>query len=216
MASIQQGSWESLTAGVFESVQRAANAIDGLAGVGLAPGALGAVMSDRTAERHFGPANARQELGAGGTFGANVNRVAASLSPMAALGTPGAGLVATGPLAAALVGAGLGSRSGLEHALAQLGVALDQAREVARRVKNGAVLVSVPVDGGTQSESCSAPIRGDSSMTLQLHLTRPLSNTTVVTRPRAPAGEQRARYEPVVESPEPARGSRVGANKLGS
>lgn len=194
MALMQQGTGGNLTAGVFESVQHAANAIDGLSDVGLAPHALGAVMSDRTAERHFGPANVRQELGAAGTFGAKVNRVAASLSPMAALGTPGAGLVATGPLAAALVGAGLGSRYGLEHALAQLGVELDEAREVARRVKNGAVLVSVPAEDASAPARFAAPMQNDSSMIFQLHLTRPLSNTTVVTRPRAPVVSARARY----------------------
>lgn len=215
MASMQQGAGESLTAGVFESVQHAANAIDGLCNVGLAPAALGAVMSDRTAERHFGPANARKELGASGTFGANVNRVAASLSPMAALGTPGAGLVATGPLAAALVGAGLGSRAGLEHALAHLGVTLDEAREVARRVKNGAVLVSVPAEGARAPARFVVPMQSDSSMTLQLHLNRPLANTTVVTRPRAPAVNERVRHEPESEPPEAARASRNGA-KLGS
>jgi hypothetical protein len=211
MASMQQGTGGNLTTGVFESVQHAANAIDGLLNVGLAPDVLGAVMSDRTAERHFGPANGRQELGAAGTFGANVNRVAASLIPMAALGTPGAGLVATGPLAAALVGAGLGSRCGLEHALAQLGVKLDEAREVARRVKNGAVLVSVPAEDGAGPARFDAPMQSDSSMTFQLHLKRPLSNTTVVTRPRAPAISERARYEPVVETSDADGGGRAGA-----
>ena len=210
MASMQQGTGGNLTAGVFDSVQHAANAIDGLSNVGLPPDALGAVMSDRTAERHFGPANVRQELGDAGTFGANVNRVVASLSPMAALGTPGAGLVATGPLAAALVGAGLGSRHGLEHALAQLGVELDEAREVARRVKNGAVLVSVPAEDPGAPVRFAAPMQGDSSMTFQLHLTRPLSNTTVVTRPRAPVVPERARYGHIVNRSD-ADGGRAGA-----
>lgn len=211
MASMQQGTGGNLTTGVFGSVQHAANAIDGLLNVGLAPEALGAVMSDRTAERHFGPANVRQELGAAGTFGANVNRVVASMSPMAALGTPGAGLVATGPLAAALVGAGLGSRSGLEHALAQLGVKPDQAREVARRVKNGAVLVSMPAEDVAAPARFAAPMQRDSSMTLQLHLKRPLSSTTVVTAPRAPAVAQRARYEPVLDMSEAEGAGRAGA-----
>lgn len=210
MASMQQGTGGNLTTGVFESVQHAANAIDGLMNVGLAPDGLGAVMSDRTAERHFGPANVRQELGAAGTFGANVNRVAASLSPMAALGTPGAGLVATGPLAAALVGAGLGSRFGLEHALAQLGVKPDEAREAARRVKNGAVLVSVPAEDAAAPARFVAPMQSDSSMTFQLHLKRPLSNTSVVTRPRAPVVSERARYQPV-ETPDADGGGRAGA-----
>ena len=193
MASTQQSTGGSLMAGVFASVQHAAHAIDGLLATGADQAKLGVLMSDRTAQRHFEPPNVRNELGSASAFSADVNRIAAALSPMAALGTAGSGLVAAGPLAASLVAAGLGSRAGLERALLALDIAPDQARDVARRVKNGSVLVGVLMEESDTAERLTTLMLNETSLPLELHLNRPLTYATLVTRPQAPA--ERLRHE---------------------
>jgi len=200
--------------GLFDSVPQAAEALDALLGAGLAEAALGVMMSDRAVERHFGPPEVRGDTGATSVLSGNAHRVAARLRPMAGLGTPGAGLVATGPLASALVSAGLGSRGGLEQALAELGAAAD-APEVARRVKNGAVLISTPLEhaGTAQSEPM---LQTRSSMFWRLRLGRPSAPPAVITSPGAPAPDRDARYRPAIESPDGAAGSRTGASRSGS
>jgi hypothetical protein len=177
---------------------------------------LGVLMSDRTAQRHFEPPNVRNELGSASAFSADVNRLAAALSPMAALGTPGSGLVAAGPLAASLVAAGLGSRAGLERALRALDIAPDRAQDVARRVKNGSVLVSVLMEDSDRAEQLASLMQSETSIPLELHVNRPLTNSTLVTRPQAPAAEQRPRYEPALETEDEATGSQIGASKSGA
>lgn len=213
MAPKQQSSVATLMGGVFEAIQHAATVVDRVLDAGLESSRLGMLMSDRTAERHFGPPNARNELGAAGTYSVHVNRLALNLKPMAALGTPGSGLVAAGPLAAALVSAGLGSSSGLEAALTELG--LDQARagDIARRVKNGAVVVAVQ-PGSSELASRLAPLLAhEGAVSFELPLEHPLVATAVVTRPQAPPGAQRARYDLVVEPDDDGSRAPLGARK---
>jgi hypothetical protein len=212
----QAASAEALVLGVFEAVQQAASVVDRLLDAGLEHALLSLLLSDRTAERHLGPPDVRNALGATGTYSANFNQLAVNLSPMAALGTPGSGMVATGPLPAALVTAGLGSIHGLEQALSALGVEPDTAREVARRVKNGAALVGVRVTEAPAAERWASLIRHESVLSVQLQVNRPTAHAAVVTRPIAPVGDQRARYEPLIETAEEARGSTQGANRSGS
>lgn len=198
-ASTPQGTGESLLAGVFESVQHAAEVIDGLLQAGFDQSRIGVLTSDRTAERDFGPPNIRRELGSASPFSPDVSRLAMGLKPIAALGTPGTGLVATGPLAAMLVAVGLASSTGLEHALEKLDITDLDAREAARRVKNGAVLVSAPALDPDGLARAAEVMRGLASMALQLHLDQPLPSTGVMAEPEASAAEQRARYAPVIE-----------------
>jgi hypothetical protein len=214
LASLKQGTGQSLMVGLFESVQRASGALDGLVAAGLDETAVGLMMSDRAAERAFGPPEARDAVGATSAFSNLTHRLAARLRPMAALGTPGAGLVATGPLAAALVSGGLGARSGLEQALGELGASADAA-EAARRVKNGAVLVSTPPAEGGAAQA-EPVLQSQSSMFWQLQLERPLATPALITAPAAAAGEQRARYEPLLETPDEATGSASGASRSGT
>jgi hypothetical protein len=206
---------QRLTVGVFDSVVQAATVIDRLIDGGVPRAVIGMLLSDRTAERHFSPPDARRELGAEGTYSQQVNQLARSCRPIAALGTPGAGLVGVGPLPAALVSAGLGSLRGLEPALMQLGVDREDADEVARRVKNGAVLLSSSSEGSTAAQRSTPLIEHEASLAIQLDLGLP-GATAVIARPEAPIGEQRGRYEPLIESQDEAQGSTLGANRSGS
>jgi hypothetical protein len=217
VAATREISGGHLSVGLFQSIQQAATLVDRLLDAGLDLEELSMLMSDRTAERHLGPPNVRNERGSLGTYSAHFNQLAASLSPMAALGTPGSGLVAAGALPAALVAAGLGSRAGLEEGLSQLGIAAEEAGEIARRVKNGAVLVGARLEQDAQKVArVAALLEHESSIAFDIQVDRPLSNPAVVTRPRAPVGDQRARYEPVIETQDEATGSSVGANNVES
>jgi hypothetical protein len=197
--------------GVFESVQHTVNAVAALLEQGYEQGRFGFLMSDRAAERHFGPLNAHQDLGPPTGGRTSLQRLAAGLRPVAPLGTTGAGLVATGPLAALLVAAGLGCGAGLDRAFQVLGLSAEAARDLTRRVKNGALLLSMPaLSPGNPSAVTASSVQH--AMCFLLHLDRPFSNPAVVTRPRAPAGDQRARYAPIPGIEEATRAARTGAH----
>ncbi len=167
-ATSKHGSHMDLFVGVFDTVQETASAVDRLVGAGFDQLALGLLMSDRTAQRHFGPPGPRNPLGVAG-HGANVSRLSHRLKPVAALGTPGAGLVAAGPIEGVLVAAGLGTRAGLEAALQTLGTDEASARDVVRRVRNGAALVSAPLGAlGTEVRPAEL-LQGSKAAALELH-----------------------------------------------
>jgi hypothetical protein len=186
--------------------------IDDLLERGVAPSNLGLLMTDRTAERALGRPEARDSRGAISAFSGGVHAIVADMKPLAALATAGAGLVATGPLAAALISAGLGSRGGFAQALQELGITRDAA-EIAHGVTNGAVLVSV-----TQQSDADVPeaLAKGSELFWRLPLHAPLTRSAVVTAPLAPVADRSARYRPVIESPDEARRSTTGATKHGT
>ena len=200
MATMQQNSTTSrhrsnldLFVGVFDTVQATASAVDRLVDAGFDQQALGLLMSDRTAQRHFGPPSPRNPLGVAG-HGANVSRLSYRLKPVAALGTPGAGLVAAGPIEGVLVAAGLGTRAGLEVALKTLGTDEEAARDVARRVKNGAALVSVPVGFNGKAVRPEELLQGSKAAALELHLEGLPEQPPQLLRSQSPAGREDPRY----------------------
>jgi hypothetical protein len=197
---------------LLDSVQRAAPLLDALIAQGHPRSELGILMTDRAAERAFGRAEVRDSTGAGSVFSGDVHALAAELKPLAPLGTVGAGLVATGPLAALVVSAGIGSRAGLEQALDELGLTADGA-DVARRVSQGAVLVSASAPSDSEVQQTLAT---QSARFWRVPLTVPLTRSAVVSEPLAPAPDRSARYRPVIESPDEARRSSIGATKRGT
>jgi hypothetical protein len=210
--AISEAASSEVILGLLESVQGAAAALDALIAAGCRSSELGMLMTDRTAERAFGRAEVRDSSGAVSVFSGHVHSLAADLKPLAPLGTVGSGLVAAGPLAALLVSAGLGSQRGLEQALEELGVTADAA-DAARRVLQGAVLVSAPIGDGSEVQQTLAT---ESALFWRVPLTAPLTRSAVVTEPLAPAPDRSARYRPVIESPDEARRSSVGATKHGT
>jgi len=198
--------------GLFGSVQLGAAAIDALLASGKARDGIGWLMTDRAAERALGRPEVRDRAGAVATFSGAVQAIAAELRPLTPLATRGAGLLATSPLGSLLVSAGLGSRGGLEEALQELGLAGD-SREVGRRINNGAVLISVAPG---EREPAVQAFTEQSLLFWRVPVTRAPSRSAVVTEPLAPAPGRDARYRPVIESPDEAMRSSVGASKHGS
>lgn len=189
----QRGSTLDLLVGVFDTVQETASAVDRLIDAGVDQQALGLLMSDRTAQRHFGPPSPRNPLGVAG-HGANVSRLSYRLKPVAALGTPGAGLVAAGPIEGVLIAAGLGTRAGLELALKTLGTDDESARDVVRRVKNGATLVSAPVGApGTEVQPAEL-LQGPKAGALELHTEGLPERRPQLLRSRVPAVREDTLY----------------------
>ena len=210
--AISEAQPSGMILGLFESVQHAATTLDALLAAGSSPSDLGWLMTDRAAERAFGRPEVRDSVGVTSVFSGAVHSLASELKPIAPLGAPGAGLLAAGPLAPLLVSAGLGSGGGFEQALQELGLTGDAA-EAAQRVTRGAVLVSAPAPNGVELPQALAT---ESLLFWRVPLTAPLTRSAVVDEPLAPVPDRSARYRPVIESPDEARRSSVGATKHGS
>ena len=119
--------------------------------------------------------------------------------------------MATGPLAAFFV-SGLAARGGIERALEELGLARD-ATEVGQRLLQGAVLVSAPAAGAADAQGALAT---ETVLLWRVPLATPLTRSAVVTEPLATTPDRSARYRPVIESPDEANRSSVGASKHGT
>jgi hypothetical protein len=177
---------QRLTVGVFDAVVQAGTVVDRLLDAGLPRTTLGMLMSDRTAERHFAP-NARRAQAAHGAYSPHFLQLARSLAPVAGLGMPGLGLLGVGSLPAALVSAGVGSSRGLQQALVELGVHAERAEEVARRVKDGAVLLSAASEGSTDARRSTPLLQQEAALSVQLDLSASSLAPAVITPARGPA-----------------------------
>jgi hypothetical protein len=127
-------------AAIFEEPGAAIEAVEVLVRLGLDLGAVGLVMSGRTAERHFS-VRWRTKPKPAVRLSATLRDAARRLHPLAPASTPGGGVVGMGPVTSKLARAGLGSACGLAEALERLGLAPGDARAVAHAVSNGSVLV---------------------------------------------------------------------------
>lgn len=206
---------QTLVFGVFEPVQRGMEAIDRLVDAGFDVSRVGGLMSDRTAERHFSLFDVHEHAGSFAPLGANVSRFSQTLKPIAALGEPGSGLVGTGPLVAVLTGAGLGTRGGIEDALEALGVAPETASEIRTGLLGGSMIVGVVAER-ERVGAAEAALRGGARL-LRAWLTHPVPEAgTLIETPEAPAGEQRARYEPRLDWGQDATGQKTASTKFRS
>jgi hypothetical protein len=131
----------TVAAAVFADYQRAIAALNRLVTVADAEH-LSLVMADREAERHFSAA-ARTKIGVPLPLDEAAQPVVQGLRPLAALGTRGTGLVASGPMVSILVGAGVGAGLGLRRGLSGLGVEPERVEQVFAKVRNGALILAV-------------------------------------------------------------------------
>jgi hypothetical protein len=169
----------SLIVGVFDSVPVAASIVDRLLAASLQPAALSLLGSDQTAERLRAPSPPKASAGA--TPGAGLARIAINLSPLAPLGAPASGLVATGLLKAALVTSGIGSGRGFAHALTGLGIQPDAATEIVQRVAQGALVVAARVDNlDPTAQRAAALLEHEAALCVRLQIAQTPTGTRVV------------------------------------
>jgi hypothetical protein len=135
---------------LFRDRESAERAYQSMSARGYSRDDINVMMSDETRKRHF--AGDKSELGSkaaegagvgaavGGTLGAVIGAMAAA----GAIALPGIGLIALGPLAAGLIGAGAGGvTGGLVGALVGSGIPEDRARRYEAGIKQGGILMGV-------------------------------------------------------------------------
>jgi hypothetical protein len=143
----------SMVTGMFRDRDSAERAYQAMSGRGYTRDDINVMMSEEARKRHFADDDARKtELGSkaaegagvgaavGGTLGAVVGVAAA----VGAIALPGIGLIALGPVAAGLAGAGAGGvTGGLVGALVGSGIPEDRAKLYESGLKQGNILMGV-------------------------------------------------------------------------
>lgn len=144
---------QTITA-LFDTYQRAADAVHALEGAGVPHDAI-SILSNDTAERDrlgAAPVNSETSAGTGTGIGASLGTVigggAGLLAGLGLLAVPGLGpVVAAGWLLSTLVGAGVGAAAGgLVGVLTDAGVSHSDAHAYAEGIRRGGTLVTVRTD----------------------------------------------------------------------
>jgi hypothetical protein len=144
---------QSIVLGVFPNVARAEAAFRALRPAGVDRDDVSVVTRQDLASSDLVDAERREpggsSAGVGMATGAALGGAGGLLAGLGLLAVPGVGpVLAAGPIAAALAGAGLGAVGGaLIGALVDLGVPEDQAPQLAEAVGRGGVLLATRVDG---------------------------------------------------------------------
>jgi hypothetical protein len=140
--------------GVFRNTQQVERAYETAVARGYVIGDVNVVMSEETRHRLYAePSPVTSEIGKKSAEGAELGgptggRVGIAISIVAAVGAalvlPGLGLVAAGPIAVALAGAGAaGLAAALISALADWGLPEERLREYERAIGDGGILMGV-------------------------------------------------------------------------
>jgi hypothetical protein len=133
----------------FNSQPDASRAVDALIAAGFAPERISMLVAEDARGQHFrvqqGNKAAEGAVG-GGVLGGTLGALVAALAAIGIIATPGVGLVAAGPLLAALAGAGTGGvAGGLVGGLVGLGVPEHAAKVMEEQVSRGGILIAVDV-----------------------------------------------------------------------
>jgi len=127
-----------------------------LRGIGFEPERLSMLMSEDAHGKHFrmteGSRVAEGTIG-GGIAGGALGALVAGLVAVGVIALPGVGLVAAGPIVAALAGAGAGGVSGgLIGGLVGMGVPEHEAKVLGEKVTRGGILMAVEVNSSREEE----------------------------------------------------------------
>ena len=137
----------TLVSGLFRSRADAERGVEDLIHYGWSRDDISLLMSDATRGREFGLAmatKAPEGAATGATIGGVIGAVAAGLVALGILAVPGLGLVAAGPIVAALAGLGAGAAAGgLTGALIGLGIPEHEAKFYNEEIERGGILVGV-------------------------------------------------------------------------
>lgn len=142
----------SMVTAMFRDRDSAERAYQAMSARGYSRDDINVLMSDETRKRYFADDRQDTELGTkaaegagvgaavGGTLGAVVGVAAA----VGAIALPGIGLVALGPVAAGLAGAGAGGvTGGLVGALVGSGIPEERAKQYESGIKQGGIVMGV-------------------------------------------------------------------------
>ena len=134
---------------VYSDRNAAEAAVNRLIQTQVSPEDISILMSDGTQGRDFSvESNSKAPEGAatGAAVGGTLGAIAAGLVAVGVVAAPGIGLVAAGPVIAALSGAGAGGAAGgLVGALVGAGIPEHEAKVNAERLEHGDILVGVQV-----------------------------------------------------------------------
>ncbi len=136
-------------AAVFSSRPEADRAVEDLVNAGFSRSAISLLVAESSRGQHFrvveGDKAAEGALG-GSVVGGTLGAVAAGLVAVGIIVAPGVGLVAAGPLLAALAGLGAGAAAGgLVGGLVGLGIPEHHAKVMDSQVTRGGILLAVDV-----------------------------------------------------------------------
>ncbi|WP_075097795.1 general stress protein [Sandaracinus amylolyticus] len=162
-----------VVSGVFSTRREAQHAVDRLVDAGFRREDVSVLMSDVTRARELDgappiitpPSNrAAEGATAGGTIGGTLGAVVGGLAAVGSIAIPGIGMVAAGPMVAALAGAGAGGAAGgLIGALVGLGVSENEATDIRDRIREGRIVVTVEC-ARDRAARAIAILRGEGSI----------------------------------------------------
>ena len=136
-----------LVTALFENRASAESAVDQLIDAGYSREDISLLMSDATRGREFAvTADSKAPEGAatGAAVGGVLGAIAAGLIAVGVIALPGVGLVAAGPIIAALAGAGAGGAAGgLIGALIGAGIPEHEAKFFSDKIAEGGILLGV-------------------------------------------------------------------------
>ena len=136
-----------IVSAVFDDRATAQAGVEGLLAAGFGQADISVLMSDTTQGREFGVKvsnKAPEGATAGATVGGVLGAIAMTLVALGIVVIPGVVLVGTGPILAALAGAGAGGAAGgLIGALVGMGVPEHEAKMMSEHVVRGGILVGV-------------------------------------------------------------------------
>ena len=145
----------NLITGLFDNEAAAENAVSQLHQQGYGQNEINIIMRDRTAAAdmaHDTGSRTMEGVGQGAAIGGTVGAVLAGLLAIGSVTIPGVGLLAAGPLAAALAGAGAGGLAGgLLGGLVHAGVPDDVAPYYERGLTAGGIVVAVAARAGDEA-----------------------------------------------------------------
>jgi hypothetical protein len=142
-----------MVTGLFKDRESVERAYQSVARRGYDTGEINVLMSDTTRTRYFsGDRQSDAELGSkaaeGGELGGPIGGTIGTLIPVivaaGVLALPGLGLIAIGPLAVALAGAGAaGLTLGLIAALSDWGIPEERAQQYEAGIREGGILMGI-------------------------------------------------------------------------
>ncbi len=137
--------------GMFRDRDSAERAYNSLTSRGYTKDDVNVLMSDETRKRHFADdpdtdlgSKALEGAAVGAGIGGTLGAILAGVAAVGTLAIPGVGLIAAGPIAAALAGLGAGAATGgLVGALVGAGIPEERAKLYDKGIQEGGIVMGV-------------------------------------------------------------------------